>query len=57
MDTSSALKTACFHVPNPAPLADNFLAGIAISHEIILVTHNTKDFIGFHGIKPLNPFE
>lgn len=56
LDTPSALKTACFHVPNPAPLADGFLAGIAINHEMILVTRNTKDFIGFHGIKLLNPF-
>lgn len=57
LDTPSALKIACFHVPNPVPLADGFLAGIAINHEMILVTRNTKDFIGFHGIKLLNPFE
>lgn len=57
LDMPNALKTAYFHVPNPAPLIDSFLAGIAISHELILVTRNTKDFIGFDGIKLLNPFE
>ncbi|WP_147285853.1 PIN domain-containing protein [Moraxella caviae] len=57
LDANSALKTAHLHIPNPAPLADSFLAGTAIAHHLILVTRNTKDFIGFDGIHLLNPFE
>lgn len=57
LDEVSSLKTASFHVPNPAPLADSFIASTAISYDLILVTRNTKDFIGFNGIQLLNPFE
>ena len=38
------------------PLVDSMLAATALSHNLILVTRNTKD-IGDTGVRYLNPFE
>jgi hypothetical protein len=34
---------------------DSLLAAIAVAHDMILVTRNTKDFVGL-GLKLTNPF-
>lgn len=57
IDTQSALKSAGFHVPNPASLPDSLIAGVAVAYNMILVTKNAKDFIDFQDIQLFNPFE
>ena len=38
-------------------LGDSLVAGTALTHQRILVTRNTKDFIWISDLKILNPFE
>jgi len=39
------------------PVADSLIAAAAISHHLLLVTRNTKDFEDIDGINLLNPWE
>jgi predicted nucleic acid-binding protein len=39
------------------PVADSLVAASAISHRMILVTRNTKDFEDIEGIKLINPWD
>jgi len=43
-DTSSALKCAQLHVPNPKSERDAMIASTSIVHGLTLVTRNEKDF-------------
>ncbi|MDR1712137.1 MAG: type II toxin-antitoxin system VapC family toxin [Propionibacteriaceae bacterium] len=52
----SAKLAASFHVPDPAPLADSLIAGIALEHELTIATRNIADFTRFQ-VPLLNPWE
>ncbi len=56
LNTDIAINTASLHVPNPASLADSFIASSAIHHNMPIVTRNIKDFITFP-VKIINPFD
>ena len=51
----SARLAARFHIPDPAPLADALVAGIAQEHALTVVTRNTSDFHRF-AIPVFNPW-
>lgn len=38
-------------------LGDAIIAGTALTHDLVLVTRNVKDFQGIEGLQLLNPFE
>lgn len=50
------LKCAKLHIPNPRPQFDSLIASTAIMHNLILVTDNTKDFLGIDDLQIYNPF-
>ena len=54
IDVSVARTAAGLHVPDPMPEMDALIAATAIVHDLILVTHNTKDFERT-GIRLLDP--
>lgn len=56
LDEQTAHICAELHVPDRTPENDAWIAASAIQHHLILVTRNTKDFVGC-GVKLLNPFE
>jgi len=56
LNLDAAITSAAFHVPDPAPIADAFIAGIAAVHGLTVVTRNTSDFVRF-GVPLLNPWE
>jgi predicted nucleic acid-binding protein len=45
------------NVGRTLPVVDSLLAAAAITHHMILVTRNIKDFDGIEGINLLNPWE
>jgi toxin FitB len=55
LDTTAAFISAKFNVPNPTPFRDGFIAAIAATHGMTLVTRNTKDFERT-GVTLLNPW-
>ena len=54
IDVSVARTAVGLHVPDPMPEMDALIAATAIVHDLILVTHNTKDFERT-GIRLLDP--
>lgn len=54
-DTAVAHRTATLHVPNPRPPLDALIAATAFAHDLILVTQNTRHFVGT-GVSLLNPW-
>ena len=44
VDSSIALHSATFHVPDPRPVRDSLIGASASLHGMTLVTRNTKDF-------------
>lgn len=54
IDVSVARTAAGLHVPDPMPEMDALIAATAIVHDLVLVTHNTKDFERT-GIRLLDP--
>ena len=54
IDVSVARTAAGLHVPDPMPEMDALIAATVIVHDLILVTHNTKDFERT-GIRLLDP--
>ena len=54
-DEASAVICAGYHVPNPRPDRDSFIAAVAESNNLTVVTRNTKDFESL-GVKLLNPW-
>ncbi len=55
INTKVSLICATFHVPNPRPENDTWIAAISKLYDLTLVTRNIKDFQGLP-IKLLNPF-
>ena len=56
VDVDVALVSASFHVPDPAPVRDAFIAATATVHGMTVVTRNTGDFIR-SGVRVLNPWQ
>ena len=54
-DLAAALLCAEYHVPNPSSDRDSFIAAIAASHELTVVTRNQRDFAPF-GVALINPW-
>lgn len=54
-DTSVALQCAVLHVPNPKSERDAMIAATALTHGMILVTRNVKDFQHIN-IELINPW-
>lgn len=54
-DAASAVICARYHVPNPRPDRDSFIAAIAESNNLTVVTRNVKDFEPL-GVRVLNPW-
>lgn len=55
LDTRAAMLSAEFHIPDQSPLNDAYIAAIAKSNHLTVVTRNARDFEGF-GVPLLNPF-
>jgi len=51
----AAIFASRCHIPDPAPLADALIAGVAASKGLTIVTRNTDDFARF-GVPLLNPW-
>lgn len=51
-----AMKGEAFKRNRTLPVIDSLIAATAIQHNLILVTENTKDFIGI-GVRLINPLE
>ncbi len=56
VDAAVARRAAALHVPNPAPVADALIAATALSHDMVLVTRNARDFHRFEELRVLNPW-
>ena len=56
VDLAVARRCAQLHVPNRLPERDAFIAATALTHNLVLVTRNTKDF-QVTGASLLNPWE
>jgi len=56
VDEAVARQAAQFHVPDPAPEADAYIAATALTHGLCLVTRNSADFARFKGLTLLNPW-
>lgn len=56
VDTAVARRAAALHVPDPAPTADALIAATALSHDMVLVTRNARDFHRLEELRVLNPW-
>jgi predicted nucleic acid-binding protein len=56
LDEAAAFKAAEWHVPNPRPINDAYIAAMALTRRMTLVTRNVRDFDGM-GVALLNPWE
>lgn len=56
IDDTVAKRAAVFHVPDPAPLRDSFIAATALVQHMAVVTRNVKDFERFEGLPVVNPW-
>jgi len=56
IDGRTAVTAASLHVPDPRPEMDALIAATAIVHDLVLVTHNTKDFPADR-VRLLDPWE
>ncbi len=56
LDEASAVQAAKWHVPNPKPINDAYIAAVAFTRRMILVTRNVKDFDGM-GVMLMNPWD
>jgi hypothetical protein len=54
--TTSALRCAILHVPDPQPDRDSIIAATALVEKMTVVTRNVSDFAPM-GVKVLNPWE
>jgi toxin FitB len=55
-DDAAARAAAAMHVPNPAPVHDAMIAGIAIARGLTVVTRNVRDFDSL-GARLVNPWD
>ncbi|AYG70663.1 type II toxin-antitoxin system VapC family toxin [Rhizobium sp. CCGE531] len=56
LDEAAAVQAAQWHVPNPKPINDAYIAATAFTRRMTLVTRNVKDFEGM-GVALVNPWE
>lgn len=56
IDTEVALCCARLHVPDPRPDRDALIAATALTHQLTLITRNTKDFVAT-GVQLIDPWE
>ncbi|ACI59284.1 hypothetical protein GGI64_005234 [Rhizobium leguminosarum] len=55
LDEAAAIQAAKWHVPNPKPINDAYIAATAFTRRMTLVTRNIRDFEGM-GIALVNPW-
>lgn len=55
LDGAAAVQAAKWHVPNPKPINDAYIAAVAFTRGMTLVTRNVKDFEGM-GVALVNPW-
>ncbi|EJT01976.1 type II toxin-antitoxin system VapC family toxin [Rhizobium sp. CCGE 510] len=55
LDEAAAVQAAQWHVPNPKPINDAYIAATAFTRRMTLVTRNAKDFEGM-GVALVNPW-
>ncbi|MFK0166937.1 type II toxin-antitoxin system VapC family toxin [Rhizobium sp. NPDC090279] len=56
LDEAAAVHAAKWHVPNPKPINDAYIAAVAFTRRMTLVTRNVKDFEGM-GVNLVNPWD
>ena len=56
VDARVARRAATLHIPDPAPLADSFIAATAQVHFMAVATRNVSDFERFAGLDVHNPW-
>ncbi|CDN51640.1 type II toxin-antitoxin system VapC family toxin [Neorhizobium galegae] len=56
LDEAAAVQAAQFHVPNPKPINDAYIAATAFTRRMSLVTRNIKDFENM-GVALVNPWD
>jgi toxin FitB len=56
LDEATAVQAARWHVPNPKPVNDAYIAATALTRRMTLVTRNIKDFEGM-GVALTNPWD
>ncbi|MDR6904218.1 putative nucleic acid-binding protein [Rhizobium miluonense] len=56
LDEAAAVQAAKWHVPNPRPINDAYIAAAAFTKRMTLVTRNVKDFEGM-GVNLVNPWD
>ncbi|MDR2013450.1 MAG: type II toxin-antitoxin system VapC family toxin [Rhodanobacter sp.] len=57
LNEAVALKAAQWHVPNPRPINDAYIAATALVRRMVLVTRNMRDFEGMAGLRLISPWE
>ena len=55
-DHAAAQICAGYHIPDPAPDRDSYIAAIAASNGLVIVTRDIKDFARF-GVDLVNPWQ
>ncbi|MGT2465572.1 PIN domain-containing protein [Mesorhizobium atlanticum] len=56
LDDAAAVQAARWHVPNPKPINDAYIAATALTRRMTLVTRNIGDFEGM-GVTLVNPWD
>ena len=56
VNVAIARRCAALHIPNPQAERDALIAATALSHNMTVVTRNTKDFMAT-GVPLFNPFD
>lgn len=56
LDEAAAVQAARWHVPNPKPINDAYIAATAFTRRMTLVTRNIGDFEGT-GVTLVNPWD
>lgn len=56
LDEAAAVQAARWHVPDPKPINDAYIAATALTRRMTLVTRNTRDFDGM-GVTLVNPWD
>jgi predicted nucleic acid-binding protein len=56
LDEAAAIHAAQWHVPDPKPINDAYIAATALTRRMKLVTRNIRDFEGM-GVALVNPWD